>query len=132
MARKPYQEVQPSNWYMRLGFYKKYMVRELTCIPTALAALNLFWGIAALAGSLESFKSWCSFNSSGIMIIFNLIVIAASLFNTVEWFRILPSAIRIQVGTKFVEASTWQKLTWGFFAFIFIVLLTVAIVASRG
>ena len=130
MARKSYQELQPSNWYMRLGYYKKYMLRELTAIPTALAALNLFWGIGSLAGSLESFKSWCSFNSSAIMVIFNLIVIVAAVFNSNEWFKAIPAAIRIQVGTKFVEESTWKKITWGIFGGVFLILLIVAAVAS--
>ena len=51
MSRKPYVHQQPDNWYMQSRFYKIYMLRELTSVPVTLAALNLFWAIAALAGS---------------------------------------------------------------------------------
>ena len=53
MARKPYIHQQPDGWYKKSSFYIWYMWREATAITTAITALNLFYGIACLAGSLD-------------------------------------------------------------------------------
>ena len=41
MSRKPYVAKQSANWYLQNRFFKLYMLRELTSVPVALAALNL-------------------------------------------------------------------------------------------
>lgn len=126
MARKPYQHTQPDNWYMSSRFYQWYMLRELTSITTAIAALNLFWGLAALAGSLESWVNWLAFQKNPLMILINLIVIIGSLLNSKTWFEAMPKAIKIPKGNGFVEdkiliGGSWAAL--GGVALILIILV---------
>lgn len=125
MSRKPYIQQQPDNWYTQSTFYKLYMLRELTAVPTALAALNLFWGIAALAGSLEQWQSWIHFQKNPLIILINLIVIASSLFNSKTWFEAIPKAMPIQRGTKFVPASVLIKGAWATCGVIFVALAVI-------
>ena len=54
MARKPYIHKQPDGWYKKNSFYNWYMLREATSLTTVITALNLFYGIACLAGSQEA------------------------------------------------------------------------------
>lgn len=130
MARKPYQKAQPNNWYMSNTFFKIYMLRELTSVPVALAALNLFWGIAALANSLECWQTWLHFQLNPIVIILNIIAIIAALFNSVKWFEAMPKAIRIQRGDKFVPDKLMIMSNWVAFAVISIVMLIVFILLA--
>lgn len=125
MARKPYVAKQPDNWYMQTPYYKKYMLRELTCIPVMLAALNFFWCITALASSPEAWATWISFQQNPIVVVLNLIAIAAALFNTVEWFKAMPKAMPIQVGEKFVADNKMIAGSWVAFIIISIIVLVV-------
>lgn len=128
--RKPYHHRQPDNWYTQNTFFKLYMLRELTSVTTALAALNLFWGIAALAGSFDSWMSWIRFQTNPFIILINLIAVVASLYNSKTWFEAIPKAMPIQRGTKFVPASVLIKGAWGAFAGILIVLVIFTILVA--
>lgn len=131
MKRKPYHKPQPDNWYMANTFFKIYMLRELTSVPVALAALNLFWGMAALAQpDAASWHSWLALQSNPLMIIFNLIAIVAALFNSVKWFEAMPKAIRIQQGDKFVPDNLMIMGNWIAFAGIAVVMLIVFIMLA--
>ena len=125
MARKPYVTKQPNNWYLKTPYYKKYMLRELTCIPVMLAALNFFWCIAALASSPDAWATWINFQQNPIVVILNLIAVVAALFNTVEWFKAMPKAMPIQVGEKFVEDKKMIAGSWVAFAVVSIIVLAV-------
>lgn len=129
MARKPYITKQPSNWYMQSTFYKLYMLRELTSVPVILASLNLFWGIATLAASSpESWLSWIAFQKNPLIILLNLFAIVAAMYNTVEWYKAMPKAIRIQIGEKFVADKKMIIGSWVVFAVITLVILIITIV----
>lgn len=131
MKRKPYRKPQPDNWYMANTFFKIYMLRELTSVPVALAALNLFWGMAALAQpDAASWHSWLALQSNPLMILFNLTAIVAALFNSVKWFEAMPKAIRIQQGDKFVPDNLMIMGNWVAFAGIAVVMLIVFIMLA--
>ena len=130
MSRKPYVAKQSANWYLQNRFFKLYMLRELTSVPVALAALNLFWGLAALAGSTEAWASWAGAQTHPLMVIFNLIAIAAACFNSKTWFEAIPKAMPIQKGETFVPAQKLIRAAWGAFIAVFVLLvLTVLIFA---
>lgn len=131
MKRKPYQKQQPANWYMANTFFKVYMLRELTSVPVALAALNLFWGIAALAQpTIDCWQGWLAWQTNPLFIIFNIIAIIAALFNSVKWFEAMPKAIRIQKGDKFVPDNLMIMGNWVTFAGISVVMLIVFILLA--
>lgn len=130
MSRKPYTAGQPANWYMHNRFFKLYMLRELTSVPVALAALNLFCGLAALAGSPEAWAGWIALQRNPLVVLFNLLAVAAACFNSKTWFEAVPKAMPIQKGEKFVPAQVLIKASWGVFAAVFAVLvLLVAVLA---
>ncbi|MCQ9325436.1 MULTISPECIES: hypothetical protein [Neisseria] len=130
MSRKPYTAKQPANWYMQNRFFKLYMLRELTSVPVAFAALNLFCGLASLAGSFDAWAGWVEMQTSPLVVLFNLLAVAAACFNSKTWFEAVPKAMPIQKGEKFVPAAVLVKASWGAFAAVFVVLvLLVAVLA---
>lgn len=130
MNRKPYTAKQPANWYLHNRFFKLYMLRELTSVPVALAALNLFCGLAALAGSFDAWISWVEMQTNPLVVLFNLLAVAAACFNSKTWFEAVPKAMPIQRGEKFVPAAVLVKAGWGAFAAVFAVLVLLVAVLS--
>lgn len=130
MSRKPYVAKQPADWYMHNRFFKLYMLRELTSVPVALAALNLFYGLAALAGSPESWAGWIEMQQHPLMVLFNLLAIAAACFNSKTWFEAVPKAMPIQKGEKFVPAKVLVRASWGAFAAVFAALVLLVLICA--
>ncbi len=130
MPRKPYLAKQSKYWYRENPYYVIYMIRELTSVPVALATLNLFWGLAALAASPQAWAYWTAVQRAPIMLLFNLIAIAAAVFNTLKWFAAMPKAIRIQQDVRFISERTLITASWIAFAAISLVLLVFVICLS--
>lgn len=122
-GRKPYQARQSPRWYLGNRFFKRYMLRELTSVPVALAALNLFWGLAALAGSAEAWGGWMAAQRHPLLLLLNIVAIAAALFNSKTWFEAVPKAMPIQRGEHFVPARVLVRASWAALGIVFAVLL---------
>ncbi|MGL5770294.1 MAG: fumarate reductase subunit FrdC, partial [Plesiomonas shigelloides] len=45
--RKPYVREMKANWWQKLGFYKFYMIREGSAVPTVWFGLVLLYGMFA-------------------------------------------------------------------------------------
>ncbi len=129
-TRKPYIKQQPANWYRQNRFFSLYMLRELTAIPVALEAMNLFWGLASLAKELPQWQQWITFQTQPLMIIFHLIVIIASLYNSATWFSAMPKAIRIQQGEKFVPDGLLIGGSWATLVGILVILIGLVVYFS--
>ena len=123
--RKPYQTHQASDWFMSRRFYKRYMLREVTCIPMALYVLNLMSGVAALASSKVQWLSWIEMQKSPLMILFTLITLAAGLFNTYTWFETTPKVMKIQQGEKFIPEKTVLAAHWVVFGVLALLLMII-------
>lgn len=105
MSRNPYvRPVSKTTWYMRQGRYRKYMLREVTCL---LVGFYCFLTIFALA-SLRSPETWSAFLQSqqnsfmvglhGFALVFFLI------FMTFDWFKLAPKAMPLQLGEQKMPA----------------------------
>lgn len=129
--KKPYIKKQPANWYQENRFFGLYMLRELTAIPVALEAVNLFAGLASLAKELSAWQAWLSAQTHPAMILFHLIVIIASLYHSATWFSAMPKAIRIQQGEKFVPDKLLIGGSWATLVGVFAVLVGLVIYFSK-
>ena len=123
MARKPYIHKQPDGWYKKNSFYIWYMLREATSLTTVITALNLFYGIACLAGSQEAWMGWIAWQKNPIMFLLNLAGIVGALLNSKTWFEAMPKAIRIQRGEKFLPDNLIIKGGWAAFGGVLVILL---------
>ena len=75
--RKAYVREVKANWWTKLGFYKFYMVREATAIPTVWFCLVLLYGVIALGnGTFDT--NFVDFLKNPIVIILNLVSLRAS------------------------------------------------------
>ena len=124
--RKAWVRPVKANWWQTLGFYRFYMLREATAIPALWFSLQLIFGLYALKNGQESWLHFVGFLQHPIILLLNLISLAAALLHSKTWFDLAPKAtIIIMKGEKMGPAPI-VALLWGA---ILIVTLAIIIVA---
>lgn len=71
--RKPYVRPMTSTWWKKLPFYRFYMVREGTAVPTVWFSIVLIYGLFALKHGAESWAGYIGFLQNPVVVILNLI-----------------------------------------------------------
>lgn len=99
---KPYiRPVSKTTWYMRQGRYKKYMLREVTCIIVALYSFLTIWGLAALSAGETQWNAFLANQQNTAWIVFHTIMlIYFTIYQTFDWFKLAPKAMPMQIGEK--------------------------------
>lgn len=110
----------------KLPFYRFYMLREGTAVPAVWFSLELMYGVYAQArpGSLASFVG---FLQNPIIVVLNLIVLAAALLHTKTWFELAPKAANIIVKGEKMGPEPVIKGLWAVTAVVSVVILFVAL-----
>lgn len=105
MSRQPYvRPVSKTTWYMRNGRYKKYMLREVTCLLVGFYSLLAIWGLSALAGGAAQWNGFLASQQNGFMIGLHTIALLYYLvYMTFDWFKLAPKAMPVQLGEKKLE-----------------------------
>ena len=92
MVRRTY--VRPMDgWWRRDPFFLWYMAREATAVFVVLYAGILLVTLTRLAQGEESFEAWVRILSSPAAIALHVVVLAAFLYHTWSWFRIMPKTM---------------------------------------
>lgn len=65
----------------KLPFYRFYMVREGTAVPTVWFSIVLIYGLFALKHGAESWAGYIGFLQNPVVVILNLITTAAALLH---------------------------------------------------
>lgn len=101
MSRQPYvRTVSKTTWYMRNGRYRKYMLREVTCLLVGVYCFLTIWVLATLAsGSPESWNALLASQQTPVMIGFHAIALIYFLiYQSFDWFKLAPKAMPVQLG----------------------------------
>ena len=123
--RKKYVRPMTATWWQKLPFYKMYMVREATSIPTVWFSLVLFYGVITLGRGTFA-TDFVSFVQNPIVIVFNLISLAAILYHAATLFEMTPQAMPIMVKGQFLPINFVKKVFWGITGVISLVVLVLA------
>ncbi|MGL4456640.1 MAG: fumarate reductase subunit FrdC [Plesiomonas sp.] len=110
--RKPYVRGMKANWWQKLGFYKFYMIREGSAIPTVWFGLVLLYGMFALRSGAESWGTFVGFLQNPIVLLLNLIALAMTLLHTATWFNLAPKAQIIIINGEKLAESKIVKALW--------------------
>lgn len=106
MSRRPYvREVSPTSWYMRMPRYQRYMAREVTSIFIGIYTVILLVGLARLADGEVAYGEFLTALRQPSSIVFHVLALAFSLYNSFTWFNVAPKALPIQVGEEFMPDS---------------------------
>jgi len=102
MSRQPYvRPVSKTTWYMRNGRYRRYMLREVTCLLVGFYCFLTIWGLAALAGGAQQWTAFLESQQNTLMVVFHAAALIFYLFYmTFDWFKLAPKAMPVQLGDK--------------------------------
>lgn len=85
------------TWWLKHGFFKLYMLREATVLPLLFFTFCLLAGIFALLQGADSWQGWIAFMGSPIVLVLNLLALAASLFHAATFFVLFPRVMPLRI-----------------------------------
>ena len=101
MSRQPYIRPMPkTSWYLANAGYRRYMLREVTCILVGVYCALLIWALAALAsGSPDRWAAFLCAQQNTAMAVFHAAALIYYLvYMTFDWFKLAPKAMPLQLG----------------------------------
>lgn len=125
--RKPYVRGMKASWWQELGFYKFYMLREGTAVPTVWFSLVLIYGVLCLGRGLEGMAAFIGFLQNPIVLFLNVVTLAATLLHTKTWFDLAPKAANLVVNNEKVPAATLIKALWAVMVVVTLIILAFAL-----
>lgn len=125
--RKPYVRPMSANWWQKLGFYRFYMLREGTSVPSVWFSLVLIYGLFALKNGAESWAGFIDFLQNPIVVILNLVTLAAALLHTKTWFELAPKAVNIVVKNEKMGPEPVIKGLWAVTILATVIILFIAL-----
>lgn len=115
--RKKYVREVSASWWKKNNFYKLYIAREATAIPSLWFSIVLLYGVISLIPAVQfhdflRFESFIHFLQNPIVVILNIIALGASILNTVTYFNMTPKVLNIVVGNeklnpKIITGGLW-------------------------
>jgi len=106
MSRKPYiRPIPKSSWYMRHGRYKRYMLREVTCVSIGAYTAVLAMGLLRLSQSQGAYEAFLGALQTPSAILFHIVALGFALYHTTTWFNVTPQAMPIMKGDDFLPGK---------------------------
>ena len=102
MSRQPYVRPMPkASWYLGSARYRRYMLREVTCLLVGFYCALMIWALAALAGGAERWDSFLTAqHNTGFAVFHALALVFYSVYMTFDWFKLAPKPMPIWLGEK--------------------------------
>ncbi len=110
--RNAYHRPIAANWWQKSRFYRFYMLREGTSIPALWFSLVLIFGLFALKQGAASWDSFVTFLQHPVVLVLNVVALAAALLHSKTWFELAPKASVIIIGDKKLSAAPVIKGLW--------------------
>jgi len=117
----------PTSWWKSLPFYRFYMLREGTAIMAVWFSIELIFGLFALKHGPESWAGFVGFLQNPVVLILNLIALAAALLHTKTWFELAPKAATVIVKDEKLGSGPVITGLWVVTAIVTVVILFVAL-----
>lgn len=124
MSRRPYvQELSRTGWYFKHPRYMRYIAREVTCIFIGAYTLILLVGLMRLSQGQAQYEGFLAALQQPGSIVFHVVALGFSLYNTFTWFNVAPKALPIQVGDELWPDSVVAIAHYAVWAVLSLVVL---------
>ncbi|STT83388.1 fumarate reductase subunit C [Klebsiella pneumoniae] len=100
---------------------------EGTAVPTVWFSIVLIYGLFALKHGAESWAGYIGFLQNPVVVILNLITLAAALLHTKTWFELAPKAANVIIKGEKMGPEPVIKGLWVVTAVVTVVILFVAL-----
>lgn len=123
--RKKYVREMKPTWWKALDFYKLYIAREATSVPALWFCLILLYGVICLGnGTFE--ESFIPFLRNPLVVILNIVTLAASVLNTVTYYVMTPKVLNIIVKSERLNPRVITGALWAVTIFASLLILLLA------
>jgi len=114
MEKSSSQRLPPlkRNWWLKHGFFKRYMLREATVVPLVFFILCLLAGVFALLQGPASWQGWVAFMGSPLVLLLNALALVASLYHAATFFVLFPRVMPLRVAGHSVPAGAIVAGQW--------------------
>lgn len=120
--RKKYvREITPT-WWKKLDFYKFYVLRESTSVPTVWFCLVLLYGVISL-GKGTFATDFVGFLQNPVVVILNIITLGAVLLNSFTFFNMAPQMMNLIIKNERINTTLVSRVFWGITAFVSLLAL---------
>lgn len=116
-------------WWLESWSSTKFILRELTSVGVAYAALVLLWKLRALGAGPEAYGRFLAAMKSPLFIALNCVGSLLVLFHAVTWFNLAPKAMVVRLGGR--RLPPWVVAGLNYLAWL-VVSAVVAWLALRG
>lgn len=116
-----------THFRTQLGFYRFYIMRESTSVLQVWFSILVLYGVFALKSGPESWAGFVGFLSNPIILIINIITLAATLLHTTTWFNLAPKAVSIIVKDKKMSDEPIVKGFWAVTIVVTAAILAIAL-----
>ena len=124
MNSKPYvREVSKTTWFLSHPRYQRYMAREVTCIFIMAYTFLLICALGSLADGPDAFQEFLNALRGPWGVLFNVAVLAATVYHSATWFNVTPQAMPIQRGEEFVPGNVIVGAHYGAWAVVSLIIL---------
>ena len=124
MNSKPYvREVSKTTWFLSHPRYQRYMAREVTCIFIMAYTFLLICALGSLADGPGAFQEFLNALRGPWGVLFNVAVLAATVYHSATWFNVTPQAMPIQRGEEFVPGHLIVGAHYGVWAVVSLIIL---------
>lgn len=110
--RKAYVRTMAPNWWQSLGFYRFYMLREGTSVPTVWFSILMIYGVFALKSGPAGRESFVGFLQNPLVLLINIITLLAAVLHTKTWFELAPKAAIVIVDSEKMGPGPIIKALW--------------------
>lgn len=130
--RKAYHPPVTADWWRKSNFYRFYMLREGTALPALWFSIEMIFGLYALKRGAESWALFVDFLQHPVVLVLNILALAAALLHSKTWFELAPKAATIVIGDKKLSSGPIVKGLWLVMALISFAILAVVLLAREG
>jgi len=90
----------PIFWWLRQLAYTRFIVRELTSLAVAYAALLVLAEVYALGAGPRAFDRFSAWLGSPFAIVLHGLLLLALLFHSVTWIHLAPRALVVRLAGR--------------------------------
>lgn len=110
--RKKYVREMTSTWWKQTDFYKFYMLREATALPTVWFSIVLLYGVISLGSEQGFVQNFIPFLQNPLVVILNIISLGGLLLHAVTLFDMTGE---VMSGTTGLNATLIRNVLRGLF-----------------
>jgi fumarate reductase subunit C len=103
-------------WWLEQWSYTRFVLRELTSVFVAIAALMTLWQLRAIAQGSDAWAHTLAQLRSPLCVAFNVFALTALLFHSVSWCSLAPRAMVAHIGDRRLPDWVVAGLNYGAWA----------------